>query len=243
VLAKGVAGLVAVVVAGCWAVSAAIADGSPAASVAASLKAALAESSVHYVSTGGYGDVHVTQVADVGVRSGVQRITVRAGRSSGLVTVIVSGGNAYIRASDVFVLVGYMGFNPQAAARYVGRWVLIPPTDGDFATVSAAVTLPTTVEEIGLSRRIRRSPATTKNGRSVDVFSGKTPRSLGTQLAATLYASATGTPLPVEEQVHQGTVESTLVFSDWNESITAAAPAGAIQISKTGLESAGEVTA
>ncbi len=240
---KGVVGFVVVSVVASFAGLGGVAHGAAPASMAAVVKAAGSRQSVHYVSTGDYGGLQVTQVADVGVRSGIQRITVKDGASSGSVTVIVSGGNAYVRGSDVFVLVAYMGFDPAAAPKYAGRWVSIPPDDLDYSTVSAAVTLPSTIQEIALSKPVAQSSTTTKDGRQVNAFRGKTPKTLGQQFDATLYASAKGAPLPVQEVVHQGAVENTLIFSKWNEPVAsdAAVPAGSIPISRTGLEPAGQI--
>jgi hypothetical protein len=53
----------------------------------------------------------------------------------------------------------------------------------------------------------------------------------------TLYARASGTPLPVEEDVVKGDYSGSVSFSHWNERLHIATPPDATPISITGLES------
>src|SRR5260370_298663 len=127
--------------------AAAIASTSPAGLLASIMAAARAEQSVHYVSSGNYGPAEITFVGDAGVSQGIQRITFREGAQTGHVTLLVSANTAYVRG-DAFTLVNYMRFMPGAAAKYAGRWILIPHTAAGYPTDAAGVRLSSTMAEL-----------------------------------------------------------------------------------------------
>jgi hypothetical protein len=81
------------------------------------LIAAAQQQSVHYTSVQSSGSDHVVQVADVGLDQGIQRITCTCNGQLGHVTVLVTGGNAYV-LGDTFGLINYMGYNSDAATTY-----------------------------------------------------------------------------------------------------------------------------
>lgn len=78
------------------------------------LIAAAQQKSVHYTSVQDCGctsAAHIVQVTDVASNQGIQRITVTAGGQTSHVTVLVTGGNAYV-LGDSFALTNYMGTSP-----------------------------------------------------------------------------------------------------------------------------------
>lgn len=204
------------------------ASGSPTKLMASILTAGRAQHSVHYVGSATRGAVRVKQVADVGISQGIQRITYSRGAKIGHATVIVSANTAYVRG-DAFIFVNYMGYKPVAAKKYAGAWIRIPHGDPDYSVVAEAVTLPSTIEEFRLTRSLSIVPSTTIAGQRVIGVKGKGP---GQSLFTTLYARATGLPLPVESKTRYGKA----IFSKWNEPIAVAVPMSAVPISKTGLE-------
>ena len=176
----------------------------------------------------------MTLVGDAGLTRGIQRITFRKGDKTGHVTVIVAADTAYVRG-DTFALVQYMGFKAVPAAKYGGRWILIPRTDRDYSTVALAVRFSSTLDELALSGSLSTVPARKIEGQRVIGVRGKSS-AMGTTAAATLYGQRAAPPLPVEEILSQGSSRGTVVFSKWNEPIDATAPPGAVPISTTGLE-------
>jgi hypothetical protein len=208
---------------------------SPTSLLASIVGAARAQPSVHYVNAGTIGAVHVTVVGDAGVAQGIQRITFRRGGKAGHVTVIVSSRTVYIRG-DTFTLVNYMGFKAVPAAKYDGAWVLIPHTDKDYSTVANGVTLSSVIGLIKVSKPLSGVPGTTIDGQRVVGVRGKLPPSSGLSVLATLYAQATGSPLPVRETVSQPNLRLTVTLGNWNEPIHVAIPKAAVPISTTGLE-------
>lgn len=214
--------------------SAVVASVSPAARLASIVAAARAERSVHYVNVGALGVVRVEIVGDAGIARGIQRITYRRAGKQGHVTVIVSSNTAYIRG-DAFTLVNYMGFKAVPAAKYAGVWVLIPRTDSDYSTVASAVTLFSTIDQLKLSKPLSSAPDTTINGQRVLGVRGKLPTA-AINAIATVYARATGPPLPVQQVVRQPNARLTVTLDRWNEPIHVATPGTAVPISVTGLE-------
>lgn len=199
--------------------------------LSAVLAAGRAQQSVHYVSIASAPRIGTTIVGDAARREGIQQITFRRSGRTGHVTVMVIARTAYVRG-DAFTLANYMGIKPSAAARYANSWILIPRSDSGYSTVAAAVTLASAIDELKLSRPLAKVPVRTINGQLVIGISGKDPTSPGGRATATLYARATGTPLPVREQTRLGTGRISVTFSRWNEPVQLRAPAHAVPIAK-----------
>ncbi len=193
------------------------------------MAAARAEQSVHYVSSGNYGPAEITFVGDAGVSQGIQRITFREGAQTGHVTVLVSANTAYVRG-DAFTLVNYMRFMPGAAAKYAGRWILIPHTAAGYPTVAAGVRLSSTMAELKVSGHLSTVASTKIDGQRVFGVRG-TRTASGRTTVETLYARAAGSPLPVREIATQGTMRFIVTLDGWNEPIRLATPKGAVPIS------------
>ena len=179
--------------------------------------------------------MRVAIVGDAGVVQGIQHITYRKGGKTGHVIVIVSSNSAYIRG-DAFTLVNYMGFRATSAAKYAGVWVLIPHTDRDYSTVAAGVTLPSAIAELTVSKPLSTVPDTTIHGQRLIGVKGKLPASSGLTVTATLYAQATGKPMPVEETATQANIRLTVTLTNWNETVHVTPPTAAAPIATTGLE-------
>jgi len=205
----------------------------PRQSLSAILAAARAQHSVHYVADATDGSFHTVLVSDVGATSGIQQITYERGGTTGKVTVVVSAGTAYIRG-DSFTLRYFMGFKATPSVTYAGKWIRVPHSDRDYAAIAAAVTLPSTIDELRLAGPLSFLPQTTLGGQKVIGIRGKTISKQPAQAA--LYARAQGTPLPVGEvEVFRSALSRTR-FSGWNELVHVTVPAGAVAMAATGLE-------
>jgi len=145
------------------------------------------------------------------------------------VTVLVIADTAYIKG-DKFVLINYMGYAAAAAEKYSGAWIVIPHTDQDYATVAAGVRVSSAVDEIVLQGQLASVANTKIDGLSVLGVRG-TKTASGTTTVGTLYARATGAPLPVEQVMLQGKQRFVATFDKWNAPLHLTAPKGAIQIS------------
>jgi hypothetical protein len=109
------------------------------------LVAGEAQKSVHYVSVQSAGGDRIVEVADAAWDQGIQRITYTHAGQTGHVTVLVTPGTAYVNG-DTFALTSYMGYGPDAASAYSGRWIEIPSSDHDYNAVSSDVTMPQAVQ-------------------------------------------------------------------------------------------------
>jgi hypothetical protein len=209
---------------------AATASDTPSKALASIVAAASAQASVHYTSTTDFGAEQVSFVGDAGLVDGSQTITYTKSGKTGHVTVIVSGGAAYIRG-DAFTLKNYIGFAAAPATDYAGKWVRFPKTDKGYATLAAGVTLPSVVSELGLGGRLTSVPTTTIGAQQVFGVRGTDAPAKGVATVNTVYARAVGTRLPVEEVATHGSIKLTMSFSNWNETIAIPAPNGSVAIS------------
>jgi hypothetical protein len=224
-------GLLFAAVLACLLPAASAAAASPTKVLASILDAGHAKSSLHYTSKGNYGAVQVNFVGDARAGEGIQQITYSKAKKSGHVTVIVSANTAYVRG-DAFTLANYIGFEKAAASKYAGEWVRFPNTDTGYATVAAGVTLSAAVDELKLEGRLSRVPATTIDGRRVLGVRGTQSAAGKKSIVDTIYAQASGSPLPVKEVVTQGASSLIVNFSAWNQHFDLAAPKTSVPISE-----------
>jgi hypothetical protein len=193
------------------------------------------QQSVRVGSVQNEGAGRIVQVTDAGRTQGVQQITYTNSGQTGHVTVLVTGGNAYV-VGDAFTLANYMGFNADAAAAYAGQWIEIPSTDPDFKAVASDVTLSSAIGDLSVPQPVEQSPSTVIAGRIVTGVTGTQPAAAGsTAMMVSFFARETGTPLPVEEIILKGSYQATVTFSNWNERVRLTIPTHATLISTVGL--------
>lgn len=142
------------------------------------------------------------------------------GLSFKLVTV---GGFVYINGSDAF----WSHFGGATAAKlFHGKW-LKAPTTGQFASLSDLVNTRALFDKLLSSHgKLVKGSTTTVNGQSVVAVTDTTQ-------GGTLYVATTGQPYPVE-LVKKGAGGGHISFDRFNQSVTLAAPSGAIDASKLG---------
>jgi len=201
---------------------------SPAQLLSSALAVARAQRSVHYVTTQTSSGLAVSIVGDAAVDRGIQRIRYRKGPRVGHVTVLVAANVAYIRG-DAFTLTNYMRIPVGTAAAYAGRWLSLTHTAPDFKPVAAAVRLRSTLDELKMPQPLRSIGPTTVRGRRVVGIQSRFSRA-GHGVIETLYVSASGSPLPIEQLAHAGAIQLKAVFSAWNEPVDVSAPLGAVPI-------------
>lgn len=193
------------------------------------LAAASAHHSVHYVSTTSAPGRTIRIVGDVGPNRGSQRITLRLGSHSGQADVLVVGGSAYIRG-NAFTLQNFFPFTQTQAAKYAGQWISIPSTSGAYSAVSADTTFASFLADLLPGTHLSLVRAKVSGRRAVGVRG--VIRQAGAKLVETVYAPASGTPLPFVEKVvvtgSQGTGMTSM--SRWNEVVHITAPANAVPI-------------
>jgi len=220
----------AAILAAAVAAAAAPAAQGPVALRAAIFAAARAQRSVHYVAHPEGPGGSATIVGDVGATAGVQRIAFRRGGASGLATVRVVHRTAYVRA-DALTLRGFFGFGAGQASRYAGTWIAIRHTSRAYAGVAAAVTLRSFLAEIYPQAGLVRVSGSVGGRRVVGVRG--LARHEGAQLVETVYAPATGAPLPVlEREAGAAGYRGLTRIGPWNRPLRVRAPAHAVPFSE-----------
>ena len=135
----------------------------------------------------------------------------------------------------------------EAAAKLTGRWLKGPADHGPFAPLASLTDLRTVLHETLLGPRGQSSTQAPRQGgrpgititlsahpalriKGVQNVAGRPAVALeDTSTGATLYASATGSPYPLE--LHKpGRDGGTLTFDRWNQAVTLEAPPNPLNI-------------
>lgn len=195
----------------------------PAARLAAILRAGAAQRSVHYVSVNTGPGVRIVFVGDAAKNGGVQHVTLAEKGKSGHATAIRIGRTVYVEG-DAFGLTS-LGVLPAATARKdAGRWLRILPGDHNYAAVAEGIDLADVMTDLDFPGALTKS-ALGKFG-----VTGKGTVN-GGAATAFLYASRTGAHLPLRESASDGGSRSKVVLSHWNETVRLAAPKHSIRAS------------
>jgi hypothetical protein len=136
--------------------------------------------------------------------------------------LIETGGTVYIKGSAAF----YRHIGGTAAAQLLqGKWLKAPSTTKEFASISSLTDLRQLVDStLANHGTLAKGSTTTVNGQKVV---GVTDTGKG----GTLYVAETGQPYPIEI-TKSGVGGGTISFDRWNESVSLAAPANAIDIAQ-----------
>jgi hypothetical protein len=224
------AGLIVAAVFACAAPVALAGSSSPGSLLASFVRAGNAQRSVHDVSLGISAYAKVSMVDDAGTNDGVQRITFTQAHRTGHVTVIANASAAYARG-DAFTLTNYMGFKASAAKKYAGAWIKFVKGGTGYATVAAGVDLRSTMTEIKPVGPFTTVPETTSEGQRVIGVRGQVNPSSGVVAIDTVFARATGLPLPVSQVATiDGKVRYRATFSKWNEPLQVAIPSTSVPV-------------
>jgi hypothetical protein len=196
-----------------------IADKSPTQIVAATKKVSDAAKSVHVsgslVSGGTPISIDVDLIAGKGGRGKLAQ--------NGLAFELIEVANTvYIKGSSSF----YKHIGGSAAAQLLqGKWLKAPASSSGFASIGQLTNLRQLVDQtLADHGTLSKSGTTTIQGQKVI---GVTDKGKG----GTLYIAATGKPYPVQIS-RSGSGTGTITFDRWNEQITLAAPANAIDIAQ-----------
>lgn len=216
----------AVALAGCGGSSSSgngVADKSPAEILAATKTASDGAKSVHVSGSLVSGGTPITLDMNLIAGKGGRGQLSQSGLSFELIAV---GDTVYIKGSPDF----YKHIGGSAAAQLLaGKWLKAPATGSDFASIGQLTNLHELVDQtLAEHGTLTKTGTTTINGQKVV---GVTSKSKG----GTLYIAATGTPYPVQIS-KSGSGSGSITFDHWNEPVTVAAPANAIDI--TQLQSA-----
>lgn len=216
----------AVAIAGCGGSSSSgngVADKSPAEILAATKTASDGAKSVHVSGSLVSGGTPITLDMNLIAGKGGRGQLSQNGLSFELIAV---GNTVYIKGSPDF----YKHIGGSAAAQLLaGKWLKAPASGSNFASIGQLTNLHELVDQtLAEHGSLTKTGTTTIDGQKVV---GVTSKIKG----GTLYIAATGTPYPVQVS-KSGSGSGSITFDRWNEPVTVAAPANAIDI--TQLQSA-----
>jgi hypothetical protein len=158
-----------------------------------------------------------------GPTSGSQRITVNG--VLGLVRVV--GKDTYLKASTQ-MLAGFFGTTAQAAVTDNDRWIHLVSGDHGYGSVTANVTLSSTLASNAMVGPFTRLAPQTKDGVRVYGIQGHPAGKNGSSLLATLWVALSGNQLPVEFDLDGQGLSSVQTFVDWGTAVQVSKPAGAV---------------
>jgi hypothetical protein len=191
----------------------------PAEALAAAKAAADAASSVHVSGSAVAGGSPITLDLNLLAGEGGRGEVSENGLSF---EVIHLGDTVYIKGSPAF----YQHVSGAAAAQLLqGRWLKAPATVGSFASLASLTDLHQLVDT---TLAIRGTP--TRAG-SAAVGGQKAIGITNAAKGGTLYIATTGPPYPVAA-TEDGAGSGRIVLDHWNEPVSLAAPANAIDITK-----------
>ncbi|HUA95732.1 MAG TPA: hypothetical protein VMB82_09420 [Acidimicrobiales bacterium] len=206
---------------------------SPKAVLTASLDAAQAQGSVHYVATSAVGDKSVRVTGDTATATASQAVVLHVGKGTGHVTGRLVDGAVYLRG-DTLGLEDYLGMPSTLAPKYVGQWISFPSSTKSYSTIAKSMSLTSAIDQISVEAPLSGGQRTTRGGRSAVSIKGTTTSlsSTGNKGTAILYVSATGSPLPLayhgtgtqEKKSETGTV----IYSKWGETVKPKVPAKSV---------------
>lgn len=202
---------------------------SPQALRSAILAAGATQHSVHYVSVQTHRSVSIRMVSDVSATAGTQRISFVEGSKSGRMTVALVNRTAYVNG-DTFTLESYMGLTKSESKRYAGKWIAISHTASGYSDVASGVTLPSVLHTLYPKGNVKRVTGTAQGRKAIGVR--VVGHATGLRYVETLWANASGKPLPLEEDVTAKSTRTQIGFSRWGEPVHVNAPMHAIPISK-----------
>jgi hypothetical protein len=137
--------------------------------------------------------------------------------------IIRVGSKAYIKGSDAFL----RKFAGATGAKLLhGKWLQGSATTGDLAALAPLTDITKLFNgALGSHGKLENGGETTFKGQKVVAIKDTTK-------GGTLYVAATGTPYPVA--IVGGEDQGTITFDNWNDTVTIAAPKGAVDMNKLG---------
>jgi hypothetical protein len=196
----------------------------PAEILAASKTAADRASSVHVAGALSSGEMPITLNLELASGHGGRGQVSEGGLSFELIVV---DDSVYIKGSPSF----YSHFGGAAAARlFQGKWLRAPSADGELASLASLTDFSHLLDQTLASHgALVKGATSTVAGQPVIELHD-------TAKSGSLYIATTGQPYPIRI-VKRGTEAGSVSFTGWNQPVSLAAPAGAIDLSQ--LQQAG----
>ncbi len=178
------------------------------------------------------GSVVSMGVNVIGATGGEQKVITANGGSARLIA-LDSNRRMFINANEP-ALTSMFGISSARAASAANHWLVLTPSDPNYASVDNATTLTSDFAQISfIGGPVLRGETTLAGHRVYELF-GAVPAGNGMpEGAGTLYVTATAKPMPFAYHVVAGSFALTVSWTNWGRGIALRAPAGAVAFPTT----------
>ncbi|MDE3082506.1 MAG: hypothetical protein KGJ39_03705 [Acidobacteriota bacterium] len=173
------------------------------------------------------GSVVSMGVNVIGATGGEQRMITANGGSARLIA-LDSNRRMFINANEP-ALTSMFGISSTRAASAANHWLVLTPSDPNYASVDNATTLASDFAQISfIGGPVLRGVTTLAGHRVYELF-GAVPASNGVpEGSGTLYVTASAKPMPFAYHVVAGSFALTVSWTGWGQGVVLRPPAGAI---------------
>lgn len=192
--------------------------------MAKALHNATTQSWVHEIADASSGSHYLKTDSHVGVAEGSETVSA----NGALANLLLVGGVGYIEGNET-AIVHYFGFPTKNPKGLAGRWISIQPNDPGFTSVTGAVTLKDVFAPYSLGGHLKKGADKLIDGVEALPIEGTVHAQSG-NLPATLYVTTTGTLLPIEISVKNGSLTSVVTWDQWGKVVALTAPRSTIPI-------------
>jgi hypothetical protein len=195
---------------------------------------AVGDQGVHFVSHAKQGNVTFTVSGDTGSKSGTQTLSLKQGSTLEHMTVVLVGSTGYVNGNPT-ALTDVLGLSKTGAKKYAGTWVSFPATKQQYGDLVAGLLDSEVSGELKMNGPYKFGKTKTINGKSATAIVGTVSDDSGNSIGSTLYVSASGAPLPIQQTTGptgKGTITGTVTFTKWGQNVSQKAPAHSISVTK-----------
>ena len=173
------------------------------------------------------GSVVSMGVNVIGATGGEQKVITANGGSARLIA-LDRNRRMFINANEP-ALTSMFGITSARAASAANHWLVLTPSDPNYASVDSATTLKSDFAQISFIGGPVLKGVTTLAGHKVYELFGAVPPSNGVpEGSGMLYVSATGKPLPFAYHVVAGSFALAVSWTGWGHGVALRAPKGAV---------------
>lgn len=207
--------------------------------LAASVSAARAENAVDYTASVHSGTASDKTEAQAGTTTGTSTVSLREGKLTGRLAVILLGGTAFARGDQHGLQT--LDFSVVAAGKEAGRWIRVEATASTqaqevYQELASTLTVAGAVSSLEMTGTLELLPRSQVNGQAVIGIRGAGPSQTGSSPSTeSLYVSAGGRHLPVKLTETRSNLTLTVLFGPWGKPPSAKAPAKSVSLDTSWL--------
>ena len=173
------------------------------------------------------GSVVSMGVNVIGATGGEQKVITASGGSARLIA-LDRNRRMFINANEP-ALTSMFGISSSKAAAAANHWLVLTPSDPNYASVDSATTLKTDFAQISfIGGPVLRGVTTLAGHRVYELFGAVTASNGVPEGSGTLYVTATAKPMPFAYHVVAGSFALTVSWTGWGKGVALRAPAGAV---------------